>query len=295
MTQFLIIFVVLQLTGLCPAQSSSSFYRSNIKEVEKGVNNIESTISELVKKKDALKKLLSRISNEICGQCGVRLDWRLDCDCRKLDPRKDCLAFYNAGYCHNGLYLIFGGSPSKYQVVYCDQTSSGGGWTIIQRRRDGSVSFERKWDNYKAGFGNIRGEFWLGNDNIYRLTKTEAAPNFSSLLINVKHRNKEKPVFALYSKFRINDEAAKYKLYVSGHSGNTTDELKYHSGRKFSTKDQDNDESSDSCSVNYGEGGWWYQNCYKCNLNGNYNVTTDKGIYWTYYASFVEMKIRRNE
>ena len=294
MTQFLIIFVVSQLMALCPAQSSSSVYRSNIKEIQRGVNDIEITISELVKKKDALKKILHRISNEICGQCGVVLK-RLDCDCRKLDPKKDCLDFYNDGYRHNGLYLIFGSSPSKYQVVYCDQTSSGGGWTVIQRRQDGSVSFARKWDEYKAGFGNIRGEFWLGNENIYRLTKMEAAPKNSSLLINIKYQNRKIPVFALYNKFRIDNEATKYKLCVSGYSGNATDRLKYHNDMKFSTKDQDNDKWSSHCSVRWGEGGWWYRDCYHSNLNGSYNVTTSKGLYWTYYANFVEMKIRRNE
>ena len=154
MVQFLIIFVVSQMIALCLAQSSSIVYRSNIKEIQKGADDVESTILELVKKKDALKKTLDRISNEICGQCSVILN-SLDCDCRKLDPRKDWLAFYKAGYHHNGLYLIFAGSASKYQVVYCDQTSNGGGWNVIERRQDGSVSFERKWDEYKAGFGNI--------------------------------------------------------------------------------------------------------------------------------------------
>ena len=281
--------------ALLPAQSLSSVYGNNMKEIQKGFHDIESSISELVKKKDALGKTFSRISSEKCGQCGVVYK-RLDCDCRKLNPRKDCLAFYNAGYRHNGLYLIFAGSRSKYQVVYCDQTSKGGGWTVIQRRQDGRTSFERKWDEYKVGFGNIRSEFWLGNDNIYHLTKVEAAPKSSLLLINMKtYSNKEIPVFALYSKFRIDDEAGKYKLYISGHSGNITDQLKYHNGMKFSTKDQDNDRSSSHCSVTYGEGGWWYNSCYQSSLNGNYNTTSAKGVKWNpLAASFVEMKIRRN-
>ena len=57
----------------------------------------------------------------------------------------------------------------------------------------------------------------------------------------MKYRNQKKPVFALYSKFRIDDEAAKYRLNVSGHSGNAADGLNFHNGMKFSTKDQDND------------------------------------------------------
>ena len=96
MIQFLIIFVVSQMIAFCLAQSSSIVYRSNIKEIQKGANDVESTILELVKKKDALKKTLDRISNEICGQCSVILN-SLDCDCRKLDPRKDWLAFIKLG------------------------------------------------------------------------------------------------------------------------------------------------------------------------------------------------------
>ena len=294
MTQFLIIFAVSQLMALWSSQSSSSAYGTNIKQIQKGFSVIESTISKLVKNKDALKKTLSRISNKICGQCGVIFK-SLDCDCQKLNPRNDCLAHYDAGYHHNGLYLIFAGSSFKYQVVYCDQMSSGGGWTVIQRRQDGSASFERTWDEYKAGFGNIRGEFWLGNDNIYTLTKAGAAPNSSSLLINMKYRHNKQQVFAWYSRFRIDDEAAKYKLNISRYSGNATDQLSYHNNTKFSTKDQDNDGYSGHCSASYGKGGWWYNSCYHSNLNGNYHRTNNKGVYWRYYVSFVEMKIRRNK
>lgn len=51
-----------------------------------------------------------------------------------------------------------------------DVCAPGGGWTVFQRRRDGSVSFNRGWQEYRGGFGEPRGEHWLGNQQLHMLS-----------------------------------------------------------------------------------------------------------------------------
>lgn len=73
----------------------------------------------------------------------------------------------------------------------------GGGWTVIQRRLDGSVSFDRSWREYRDGFGDLHSEFWLGNDHIHDLS----SQGEYSLRIHLQDwSNKHK--HALYQSFR---------------------------------------------------------------------------------------------
>ena len=49
--------------------------------------------------------------------------------------------------------------------------TDGGGWTVIQRRRDATTNFDNKgWQSYKQGFGDKTNNFWLGLDAIHKLT-----------------------------------------------------------------------------------------------------------------------------
>ncbi|GFR92132.1 ficolin-1 [Elysia marginata] len=64
--------------------------------------------------------------------------------------------------------------PSNDSVLtepyLCDTMTDQGGWIVIQRRTNADVDFYRGWEDFKNGFGDIRGNFWLGNENIHRIT-----------------------------------------------------------------------------------------------------------------------------
>ena len=175
----------------------------------------------------------------------------------------------------------------------------GGGWTVIQRRQDGTVDFNRNWKDYSNGFGHLETEFWFGNENIHDLTKPSEAPKKSTLLINMKKIGQTVPLYAKYSTFSVGDATSKYVLAISGFSGNASNtDVAYHNGLKFSSFDQDNDKSSNNCASNF-RGGWWFQSCYIFNLNGVYDAAgTTYSIDWNDSTKerlkFVEMKVRRN-
>ena len=174
--------------------------------------------------------------------------------------------------------------------------TDGGGWTVFQRRMDGSVDFYLNWADYVHGFGNISGEHWLGLSKIHRLANGSVSTKLRVDMID-KNNNSTN---VTYSTFYIGGSTTDYTLHVCGYSGTAGDSLAYHNLMKFSTKDDDNDQWSDgNCAIVY-TGAWWYNICYHSNLNGQYGVDSqEKGIMWyTWRGSghslpFTEMKTRR--
>ena len=181
--------------------------------------------------------------------------------------------------------------------------TDGGGWTVFQRRQDGSVDFYRNWTDYEDGFGNLTGEFWLGLSKIHRLTQ-EGSNTLRVDLGDFENNTR----YAQYTTFSVGNSTTEYTLTVGGYSGTAGDGMMddqfidyNHNGRKFSTRDNDNDGASDSCSVYY-HGAWWFNNCFRSHLNGIYRnntVSPWQGIIWNdwrgnYSLRFTEMKTRRN-
>ena len=133
--------------------------------------------------------------------------------CLNLDSAdKNCAELYKSGKSTSGVYAIDPDGSGAFDV-YCDQTTAGGGWTVFQKRLDGSVSFYRGWTDYKNGFGDLNGEFWLGLDKIHRLTKTK-----KRLRVDLMD-TKGNTAYAEYDMFAVTSERTKYKLSLGTYSG----------------------------------------------------------------------------
>ncbi|XP_078606444.1 uncharacterized protein LOC144879090 [Branchiostoma floridae x Branchiostoma japonicum] len=197
----------------------------------------------------------------------------------------------------SGPYTVYPRDRQEALLVYCDLDTDGGGWTVFQRRQDGSVDFYLDWKSYKKGFplGSVSGEFWLGNDNLHRLTTQKAY----ELRVDLEAVDGA-TAYAVYDSFSVGDESDKYRLVVGGYSGTAGDSMAWHNGMSFSTKDgnRDHDVSGSHCAVQY-TGAWWYNDCHHANLNGAYGDNTyGKGVNWVDFKGpeeslkFTEMKIR---
>ena len=198
---------------------------------------------------------------------------------------RDCLDLLHKGYTEDGVYYI-NPDGNAFTTVLCDQKTNGGGWTVFQQRVDGSVDFYLDWNSYKNGFGTLTKEFWLGNDDLHRITSRR-----SQLLIELEDNNSQTR-HASYGSFCVGTETEKYILQISSFSGTAGDSMiPKHNGMKFSTKDQDNDGSPDFCAQTY-TGAWWYLYCHTANLNGRYGDSTyGKGINWhTWKGHYYSLK-----
>ncbi|CAO2587837.1 Tnc [Lemmus lemmus] len=206
---------------------------------------------------------------------------------------RDCSQAMLNGDTTSGLYTIYiNGDKTQALDVYCDMTSDGGGWIVFLRRKNGREDFYRNWKAYAAGFGDRREEFWLGLDNLSKIT----AQGQYELRVDLQDHGES--AFAVYDRFSVGDAKSRYKLKVEGYSGTAGDSMNYHNGRSFSTYDKDTDSAITNCALSY-KGAFWYKNCHRVNLMGRYGDNNhSQGVNWfhwkghEYSIQFAEMKLR---
>ena len=226
---------------------------------------------------------------------------------------ENCQDIYALGNTSSGVYTIYEpwsafkasrnlDSNRKAIDVFCDQDNANGGpgWLVFQRRQDDSVSFNRTWNEYRDGFGNLTSNVWLGNQNIAIITGSDTA---YKLRIDLEDWSNETR-HALYSTVRVLNESQQFQLQLGEYSGNAGgDSMRLARNMNFSTPDMDNDAwSSVHCAQGY-SAGFWFSRCAWASLNNPYRNPTDSvrgglGIVWDdwhgwYYSlKAVQMKIR---
>ena len=167
------------------------------------------------------------------------------------------------------------------------------GWIVIYQHVDDTLDWNRPWADYKAGFGSIDGNFWLGLENMHLLSWSgEHVPSglvwrtciFWLRLENMHLLTTSQPYrvrfeiqqqttglwySAEYQSFTVGDESNdQYRVNADGFSGDTEDGFyaapvaNAHDGMSFTTYDQDNDLSAGGNCAVWWSGGFWFKECY---------------------------------
>nr|BAN92386.1 self-incompatibility-linked fibrinogen-like protein-A [Ciona intestinalis] len=207
---------------------------------------------------------------------------------------QDCKAMYDAGYVESGVYPIWIYKLYKFTHVYCDMdvqaVSNNTGWISIQKRVNGEINFDRGWQNYVDGFGNVRGEYWIGLKHIYALTNQNTTIDWIGSYVTPPRMRIDfvdqdgVSAYAEYKLFKVSGAEQKYRL-IAAHLDQATAIPRYVSSpisrNWFST--YDNNHAFSNCHETF-HGGWWFSGCGESNLNGPYPQTGDKNspsnIYW---------------
>ncbi|KAM7121028.1 fibroleukin [Molossus nigricans] len=236
------------------------------------MNNIENYVDSKVAN-------LTSVVNSLDGKCSSKCSNPQQIQSRPVLHLiyNDCSDYYTIGHRSSETYRVTPDPQTSFEV-YCDMETMGGGWTVLQSRLDGSINFTKTWQDYKAGFGNLRREFWLGNDKIHLLTKSKEM----ILRIDLEDFNGVK-LYALYDHFYVANEFLKYRLHVGNYNGTAGDALRFskhynHDMKFFTTPDRDNDRyPSGNCGLYYSSG-WWFDACLSANLNGKYYHQKYRGV-----------------
>uniref|UniRef100_A0A1A8JX25 Angiopoietin-like 4 n=2 Tax=Nothobranchius kuhntae TaxID=321403 RepID=A0A1A8JX25_NOTKU len=184
---------------------------------------------------------------------------------RESGLAQDCHDLFMRGQKASGVYTIQPEGSQPFSVL-CQMTPEGG-WTIIQKRQDGSQNFNQFWESYKNGFGSLNGEFWLGLDNIHSLSKQ------GQYILQVELSDEAGQQREARYKFQLDGEEKMFALHLEQESPSGVQEdivIAGASGLPFSTADRDNDLAADINCAQMLSGGWWFSSCGESNLNGKF-------------------------
>ena len=122
-------------------------------------------------------------------------------------------------------------------AIYLNTTCVAPSSVVIQQHYGRTASFNRTWAEFKVEFGDVSGNYWIGNERLHQLTLNERY----KLRIDLRAKYDYEWYWAEYMNFFVDDESAGYRLYVGGYSGTAGNCMSPSSGMKFTTRDRDND------------------------------------------------------
>jgi len=96
------------------------------------------------------------------------------------------------------------GLQSKHSVRVCSDRCI----PLLIQQNDGTGSFNRTWEEFKVGFNDSYGNYWLGNELLNQLT----AKRRYKLRFNLQARDNNSWYYAEYSTFQVESEQTNYTL-----------------------------------------------------------------------------------
>ena len=156
---------------------------------------------------------------------------------------------------------------------------------LVQQNFGGSNFFNRSWAEFKVGFSDSRGNYWLGNDLLHQLTVSGRY----KLRFDLQTPNAGLGwAWAEYNGIVVLSEANNYKVIASRYTGNLPDAFSSQTAMEFTTYDRDNDwwtsgdiNGHNNCAV-WNSGGFWYNSCGLANVN----TVPNRGAGFTWNAGY---------
>ncbi|KAL5020514.1 hypothetical protein ScPMuIL_003406 [Solemya velum] len=272
-----------------PSYCQEILVGSNTK-TERRIKDLEELCKTLQLKYHVIEERLDAIGkHEVEPTQSAKQDWELQQGVEfsglvinHNDSRiaSDCFDIYGLGYRDNGVYLVRLGNTDVRIKCNLKETPRNWnmdnrlehlkGWVVVQNRRTAS-DFNRSWEKYKRGFGDLESDFWLGNEIVYQLVKKSTG----SVYLFVRFYGYDYYYYYRYlaREVEMENEKALYKIRVSNWSYETTIQKLFLPALKtqfnFSTSDNF-DQKDPRCPV--ADSGWWrpdYPNCMEYTKNPN--------------------------
>ncbi|XP_038660620.1 angiopoietin-related protein 3-like [Scyliorhinus canicula] len=277
-------------------RSATEFQNQRIDEV---VVLLKAQQQQIDEQNQQIQLLVNKISNadldprkhfkkDVKGSNSLGDQWSIQ---NEASSDSDCDQIFKRGERTSGIYSI---QPKGSQLLqtYCQMTAESG-WTVIQRRYNGTLDFDRSWLEYITGFGDLHGEFWLGLESFYQVAHR------AKYILRIELEDWKNDTRYIEYTFKIGGKDNNYTLQIGQVlSGDLSSAMSDCKALPFSTSDRDNDLHTVINCAEQHSGGWWFSACGEANLNGKYlrsrisrRPDRKKGIFWkTWKGNYYSFK-----